>query len=98
MFSVIDRWDGKPVQLELFADLPRIYCITDQPRYDAMDGTLNALSELKTETRRVETIVTVVYLTSPEQNSIEVYANGSEPTIERTLWLLQKAAKKMLDY
>jgi hypothetical protein len=95
--GVIDRWDGRPKQLELFPDLPRIYCITKENRYDAIEGTKTALRKLRADTELLtETIVTVAYLTSTDSTTIEVYANGSSPTIERTCWLLQKALAKML--
>jgi hypothetical protein len=57
----------------------------------------NVLRALRADTELLpETIVTVAYLTSTDSTTIEVYANGSSPTIERTCWLLQKALAKML--
>lgn len=78
-------WDGRPYQLELFADLPRLHVMkrAEGLNFNALDGARTRLDECEAE-RDLETVVIVTYNTGGCQCSIY----GKNATVAQAVWML----------
>lgn len=78
-------WDGRPYQLELFADLQRIHIMEREEglNFNALEGSRARLQELEDE-YDLETIVMVTYNSGGCQCSIY----GKNPTVAQAVWML----------